>query len=190
MSMSNATAVDQSSRRSRFFDIFSFLVVLAVGVDLVYMHAQLRKIERLVIAGDSAVTGDKLLPMIATTVSGAKISIPADRKRLVFYISRHCGACTKAMPAWSDTARTLGRENVLFLLADSDPEALREMPAFLASYRLQGFSAVKVDERLMSRLNMFSVPRALLVGSDGTIQKVWQGTIDQKALLKIWDSRG
>ena len=175
-------------KRTQLWEVLSFFIVLAVAVDLVYVHKELRRVERLSSGRETAAEGDQLLPMKAFAMSGEEVRIPANRQRLVLYMSRHCGACAKAMPNWSAMARTLGKENVLFAVPDGDTADLREMPAYLASYQLQGFPVVKLDDQVITRFNMFAVPSALLIGSDGTVRKVWRGALDQETVLRLWKS--
>src|SRR5258706_510671 len=124
-------------------DLLSFLVILALGLDLYRMHDRLNRLE-LVSRGDGdALEAARLLPMPAATLTGQKITVDRGQPRLIFYMSPHCGVCAKNMPVWSSIAHQIGPNHALFVLAN--PSEMPLMPAYLAKYDLGTFPTVNAD---------------------------------------------
>lgn len=181
-------------QKSKVIDWLSLVIAVAIGSDLIYTHVRLRNIEKITPGGNLAAaeetmpTGTKFLPMPAKSLLGHRVRIAAGRQKLIFYISTSCGVCAKQMPEWSEAARTLGKESVLFLTAENPPVATREVPKYLASYGVEGFPTASIDKQVMMNYSMFSVPRILLVSNDGRVRQVWGGRVARETLLQAWNS--
>jgi hypothetical protein len=167
-------------------DLLSLLVVLALGFDLYRTHDRLNRLE-LVERGDGdALEAASLLPMPAATLAGQKITVDRGQPRLIFYMSPHCGVCAKNMPVWSSIAHQIGPQRALFVL--SDPSEMPLMPTYLAKYDLGRFPSVKADPDVVGRYYLLTVPKTVLVDSDGKVAKVWRGVVTASAVLQGWNS--
>jgi peroxiredoxin len=137
---------------------------------------------------DKLVPGATLFPMTSPGNGNRTIAVPAGRRRFVFYMSTTCSVCARQMTDWGVAAQSVGRENVLFLVADNSPTAMRDAQQYLAAHRLPDYPAVPVNKDLVSRFAMYAVPRTLLVDSHGRVQKVWRGPVSKDVMLSSWNN--
>ncbi len=173
-------------KRFPILDVVSLIFILAVGVFVMDLSTRVRALERSAGGTTDLLNGAKLLPMPAAALTGVPVQIPPGRRQLIFYMSPRCGSCERTMPAWTNLAHQLGRNNVLFLLADSNQESIDALPQYLRSHQLSGFNAVRVDPEVMKRYQMLQLPRTILVSGDGRVQQVWRGSLSTDAVLQAW----
>jgi hypothetical protein len=167
-------------------DLLSVVLILVLGFDLYRMHDRLARLERVTRGAGDALDSASLLPMPVSTLAGQQVTIGRGQPRLIFYMSPHCGVCTRNMPVWSVVANQVGRDRTLFVLGNPSEASL--MPAYLAKYGLSSFSAVTLDSEIVNRYYMETVPKTVLVKADGTVLKVWRGVVKAEDILQGWSA--
>jgi hypothetical protein len=170
-------------RKIAFVDLLSFLLILGLGADLIYVQKRMSHLE-LAASGNDALDSAKLLPMPVTDRHGERASIEAGKPRLIFYMSPNCGSCGKNMPAWSEAAQRVGQTNVLFLIPDTS--GLASIDTYLGKYNIAGYPAALADPEVLQRNSMTALPRTLLVDGNGRVEKVWRGAVTASAVLQAW----
>lgn len=183
--------MDGDPRRARrlvsLFDAFTFLLILALGGYIVHLHRRIALLEA-PLERNERLSGAALLPMPARDFAGKAVTVPSGRKRLIFYLTPRCSSCTENMPIWASLSRQVGAASTMFLVVDGGDAVTREMPPYLRSYDLHEASVIRLDPQVMYRHGMFSVPRTILVGADGTVKRVWRGSVAAEKVIEAWKS--
>jgi len=171
-------------RKLPIVDLLSLLLIVVIGVDLIQVNRRLHRIETERIGDD--LDGARMLPMPARTLALQPVTIASGAPRLIFYMSPGCGVCAKNMPLWAATAQSVGRQNVLILVADD--QWAEAVPAYLAKYNMAEFPVVVAERDFVKRYAMHEIPRTVLVRDDGKVEHVWRGTIAAPAVVAAWNS--
>ncbi|HEV8432590.1 MAG TPA: hypothetical protein VGR95_04195 [Thermoanaerobaculia bacterium] len=169
-------------------DLLSLVIIIALGVDVYWMHDRIDRLELVARGQGDALDYASLLPLSGENASGQQTKVDRGAPKLIFYMSTHCGVCAHNMPVWSDIARQVGPQHVVFVL--SSPAERPAMSAYLAKYGLGGFPAVTADPKVVDRFYMYTVPKTVLVNSRGKVEKVWRGVVTAQAVLPVWNSIG
>lgn len=139
------------------------------------------------------------LPEVAVkTLAGQALKISSLRGQaaLVNFFSRRCAPCDREIRDWAgreELVRKLGLKIVLLSVDGADPEAMEAARAYLQERRAP-FLAAAADDRALAAYGMlihqiarwpvnFVVPTSLLIGFDGQLAKIYQGTVDWDRLV-------
>jgi peroxiredoxin len=152
------------------------LAVLAVNIALLRENRRLREA-----AAPQIARGTQLQMLSGLALNGRvePVSLPtANSKLLIITFSPGCPACRTNQEGWMKLANTLKQNGVRVLWVSRDPvEVTRE-------YCLR--HGVPLDDvvadppyRTYLQLGLARVPNTVLVGPDGTVEKVWSGSLDQ-----------
>jgi hypothetical protein len=93
------------------------------------------------------------------------------------------------MPDWVSIAKTLGRDRAVFLIPEHSGKGLAEAKNYLSN-QLRDFSLVAIDPNVMNRFHMVELPRTILVGKDGRVQRIWRERITVDGVIQAWKSAG
>jgi len=97
------------------------------------------------------------------------------RKTLLFVFSPRCPYCTKNMPNWNALTLGLDEKEFRVVAVSTVPEGVKEY------VEKNGFKNVPVittpDPKDKVAYEMNVTPQTVLIGADGTVEKVWTGLI-------------
>ena len=173
-------SVTQSKTRfNKVMEIFLWVVSLGVLAENIFLFLQNRRLNDALAPQISA--GAQLHMLSGLVLDGRlqPVAFPAaGSKLLIITFSPGCPACQANQDGWMKLASTLGQKGVRVLWVSRDPiEITRD---YCVKHAIP-LSDVLADPpyRTFAQLGLARVPNTLLVGSDGMVEKVWAGRLDQ-----------
>jgi len=97
------------------------------------------------------------------------------RRTLVITFSAVCPFCERNTPFWLELAKSLDDAKWRTVWVSRDP--LKLARAFAGNTRLTGQVLAEITHRTYSHLSMKLVPRTLVVGPKGDVERVWIGEL-------------
>jgi peroxiredoxin len=97
---------------------------------------------------------------------------------LIITFSPGCPACQANQDGWMRLANTLEQKGVRVLWVSRDPIEITRDYCLKHGIRLSDTLA-DPPYRTFAQLGLARVPNTLLVGANGTVEKVWAGRLDQ-----------
>ncbi len=152
------------------------LGVLAVNIFLVRQNRRLLEADAPQIAA-----GTQLQMLSGVNLDGRldRISLPpAGSKLLIITFSPGCPACRENQEGWTKLASVLAQKGVRVLWVSRDPVDMTR--DYCVKHGISLSDAVADPPyRTYVQLGLARVPNTLLVGANGTVEKVWAGSLDQ-----------
>jgi peroxiredoxin len=190
-----STAQMGASTRRNLFNIILLIVIVIMGLEIVYLVYQNKKLQAMVAAGSSLQIlqqGQQVPPLAAHDLDGAAVNISYDNDQvstLLIWFSPSCHVCSENATFWNQLYGRYKSAKVRFL-ALCDAEA-----AEAKSYVTQNgliFPAVSITEdRLIEAYNGRVMPQTALISPLGEIVKVWPGALEksrQDEITAVLDS--
>jgi len=172
------------TRLSKVMEILLGLAGLGVLIENIFLFQQNRRLNEALAPQISAGAQLQMLSGVAFDGRLEPVTLPsADSKLLIITFSPRCRACQPNQDGWIRLASTLEQKGVRVLWVSRDPiEITRE---YCVKHGVH-LSDVLADPpyRTFVQLGLARVPNTLLVGANGTVEKVWAGRMDQAG----WDT--
>jgi len=172
-------ATEPKIRFSKVMEILLWLAGLGVLAENIFLLQQNRRLNE---ALAPQITAGTQLQMLAGITFGGRLEpVPltsADSKLLIITFSPGCPACQANQEGWMKLARALEQKGVRVLWVSRDPiEITRD---YCAKHGIS-LSDVLADPpyRTFAQLGLARVPNTVLVGTEGRVEKVWAGRLDQ-----------
>ncbi len=129
----------------------------------------------------SALEFEALAEGVSPTDGGGEITVPGGRAALLLLFNSTCPACYANLPAWSRVVSAAeGVASVLAVALEADRRAAR---GYARRHFPSALAVVPKDvQRLTGTLGVGIVPSTALVGPDGELKSVWQGSLDAAAV--------
>src|SRR6266853_3336448 len=166
-------------RFSKVIEILLWLAGLGVLAENIFLFRQNRHLSEALAPQITAGTQLKNLAGIAFDARLEPVALPAaGSKLLIITFSPECPACQANQDGWMRLASALERKSVRVLWVSRDPiEITRD---YCVKHGIP-LSDVLADPpyRTFAQLGLTRVPNTLLVGANGTVEKVWVGRLDQ-----------
>ena len=172
------------SRFNKVMEIFLWLAGLGVLAENIFLFRQNRQLSEVLAPQITAGTQIQMLAGIAFDGRLEPVALPAGgSKLLVITFSPGCPACQANQDGWMRLASILERKGFRVLWVSRDPSEVTRDYCLKHGIPL---SDVLADPpyRTFAQLGLARVPNTLLVGSDGRVEKVWAGRLDQAG----WDT--
>src|SRR5713101_4565218 len=173
-------SVTQSkSRFNKVMEIFLWVVALGVLAENIFLFLQNRRLNDALAPQISA--GAQLQMLSGLALDGRLQPVPfpvAGSRLLIITFSPGCPACQANQDGWMKLANTLERKGVRVLWVSRDPiEITRD---YCTKHGIP-LSDTLADPpyRTFAQLGLARVPNTLLVGAEGTVEKVWPGRLDE-----------
>jgi peroxiredoxin len=157
------------------------LALIATNVALLRQNRQLREA-----AAPQIAAGEQLQMLSGVTLDGhvEPISLPgANSKLLLLTFSSGCPACQENQEGWAKLANALAQKGVRVLWVSRDPVDVTRKYCLMHGIA-PSVTLADPPYRAYKQLGLARVPNTVLVGSGGTVEKVWAGRLDQPG----WDS--
>ncbi len=149
---------------NRVMEIFLWLVALGVLAENVFLFQQNRRLNEALAPQITAGTQLQMLLLIITFSPG-------------------CPACQANQDGWMRLASALEQKGVRVLWVSRDPIEITRDYCLKHGIPLSDILA-DPPYRTFAQLGLARVPNTLLVGANGTVEKVWAGRLDQAG----WDT--
>jgi len=166
-------------RFSKVIEILLWLAGLGVLAENIFLFRQNRQLSEALAPQITAGTQLKNLAGIAFDARLEPVALPAaGSKLLIITFSPGCPACQANQDGWMRLASALERKGVRVLWVSRDPiEITRD---YCAKNGIS-LSDVLADPpyRTFAQLGLARVPNTVLVGTEGRVEKVWAGRLDQ-----------
>ena len=166
-------------RFSKVMEILLWLAGLGVLAENIFLFQQNRRLSEALAPQISAGTQLQMLAGIAFDGRLEPVVLPsADSKLLIITFSPGCPACQANQDGWMRLASTLEQKGVRVLWVSRDPIEITRDYCLKHGIRLSDALA-DPPYRTFAQLGLARVPNTLLVGANGTVEKVWAGRLDQ-----------
>jgi peroxiredoxin len=167
------------SRFNKVMEIFLWLAGLGVLAENIFLFQQNRHLSE---ALAPQITAGTQLQMLAGLTFDGRLepaALPAaGSKLLIITFSPGCPACQANQDGWMRLASTLEQKGVRVLWVSRDPIEITRDYCLKHGIRLSDTLA-DPPSRTFAQLGLARVPNTLLVGANGTVEKVWAGRLDQ-----------
>jgi peroxiredoxin len=166
-------------RFSKVIEILLWLAGLGVLAENIFLFRQNRHLSEALAPQITAGTQLKNLGGIAFDARLEPVALPAaGSKLLIITFSPGCPACQANQDGWMRLASALERKGVRVLWVSRDPI---EITRDYCSKNGISLSDVLADPpyRTFAQLGLARVPNTVLVGTEGRVEKVWVGRLDQ-----------
>src|SRR6267154_464181 len=173
------SGTQSKSRFNKVMEIFLWVVALGVLAENIFLFLQNRRLNDALAPQISA--GAQLQMLSGLALDGRLQPVPfpvAGSRLLIITFSPGCPACQANQDGWMKLASTLGQKGVHVLWVSRDPiEITRD---YCVKHGIS-LSDVLADPpyRTFAQLGLARVPNTVLVGTEGRVDKVWVGRLDQ-----------
>ena len=171
-------------RFGKVLEILLCLAGLGVLAENVFLLHQNRRLEEALAPQITA--GAHLQKLVGLGLDGrfqAQALPSADSKLLIITFSPACPACQTNQEGWMKLAGILEQKGVRVLWVSRDSMEITRDYCMKHGIRLLDVVA-DPPHRTYVQLGLARVPNTLLVGANGTVEKVWAGRLDQAG----WDT--
>jgi peroxiredoxin len=97
------------------------------------------------------------------------------RKTLLLVFSPRCPYCTKNMPNWNALTLGLNEKEFRVVAVSTVPEGVKEYAEKHGLNNIPVITTPDPKDKVAYEMNV--TPQTVLIGSDGTVEKVWTGLI-------------
>ncbi len=166
-------------RFSKVMEILLWLAGLGVLAENIFLFQQNRRLNEALAPQITAGTQLRMLAGIAFDGRLEPVALPAaGSKLLIITFSPGCPACQANQDGWMRLASALERKGVRVLWVSRDPI---EITRDYCSKNGISLPDVLADPpyRTFAQLGLARVPNTVLVGTEGRVEKVWAGRLDQ-----------
>jgi peroxiredoxin len=166
-------------RFSKVMEILLWLAGLGVLAENIFLFQQNRRLNEALAPQITAGTQLRMLAGIAFDGRLEPVALPAaGSKLLIITFSPGCPACQANQDGWMRLASTLEQNGVRVLRVSRDPIGITRDYCTKHGIPLSDTLA-DPPYRTFAQLGLARVPNTLLVGANGTVEKVWVGRLDQ-----------
>ena len=173
------SGTQSKSRFNKVMEIFLWLVALGVLAENVFLFLQNRRLSEALAPQIAAGTQLQMLAGIGFDGHLEPVTLPAaGSKLLIITFSPGCPACQANQDGWMKLAGVLEQRSVRVLWVSRDPIEITRDYCLKHGIRLSDTLA-DPPYRTFAQLGLARVPNTLLVGTEGRVEKVWAGRLDQ-----------
>lgn len=167
------------SRFNRVMEILLWLAGLGVLAENVFLFLQNRHLSEALAPQITAGTQLKMLSGVALNGHLEPVTLPsANSKLLVITFSPSCPACQANQEGWMKLSGALQQEGIRVLWLSREPVEITRDYCMKHGISLSDTLA-DPPHRTYVQLGLARVPNTVLVGADGTVEKVWAGRLNQ-----------
>jgi peroxiredoxin len=167
------------TRFSKVMEILLWLAGLGVFAENIFLFQQNRRLSEALAPQITAGTQLQMLAGVAFDGRLEPVALPAvGSKLLIITFSPGCPACQANQDGWMRLASILEQKGVRVLWVSRDPIEITRDYCLKHGIRLSDALA-DPPYRTFAQLGLARVPNTLLVGANGTVEKVWAGRLDQ-----------
>ena len=167
------------TRFGKVMEIFLWLVASGVLAENIFLFLQNRRLNEALAPQITEGTQLRMLAGIAFDGRLEPVTLPsAGSKLLIITFSPGCPACQANQDGWMKLASALEQKSVRVLWVSRDPIEITRDYCTKHGIRLSDTLA-DPPYRTFAQLGLARVPNTLLVGANGTVEKVWPGRLDQ-----------
>jgi peroxiredoxin len=166
------------TRFSKVMEMLLWVAGLGVLAENIFLFQQNRRLSEALAPQISAGAQLQMLAGVAPDGRLEPVSLPAaSSKLLIITFSPGCPACQANQYGWMKLASALEQKGVPVLWVSRDPLEITRDYCLKHGIRLSDTLA-DPPYRTFAQLGLARVPNTLLVGANGTVEKVWAGQLD------------
>ena len=166
-------------RIGKAIEILLWVVAVGVLAENVVLFRQNRRLKEALAPQITAGTQLQMPSALAFDGHLQPVALPStDSKLLIITFSPGCPACQANLDGWKELASTLEQKGVRVLWVSRDPIEITTDYCTKHGIHLTDTLA-DPPYRTFVQLGLARVPNTLLVGANGTVEKVWPGRLDQ-----------
>lgn len=174
------------------FEIFLMVVVLVLGLLVILLVAQNRRLQEQLAQLTRRPTpatlkpGDEVAAVELLQTSGQERTLsyaPGERLKLLLVFNTTCPSCQNNLANWEQIVLAADPQRVEITgISLHDLSRTRD---FAAGRELSFPVTVPLDADFVERYKVDAVPQTILVAGDGRVREVWLGVLDEAQVAKI-----
>jgi hypothetical protein len=187
--VANAPGLRGSARLGKVIQVLICLAALGVLAENLLLVQQNRKLEEAI--APQIAPGARFETLGGFTLDGRfqPFTLPSDSKLLIIEFSPGCPACQANQLGWMKLAAAAEQRGVRVLWLSRDPVAVTRDYCLRKGIPLTDTLA-DPTRRTYLQLGLARVPNTVLVGANGTAQRVWAGRLDEAEWRSVLDYFG
>lgn len=167
------------------------VILLGINIALVRQNRQLKAQISLPPPALELPAGESVPDLKGFDLSGEPIEVDYGKdphKVLVFVFSPTCNFCTQNWPKWWDVMSSLNRDAVRPVAVDVTSSTTA---VFVAEHKLKDIAVMnQVDPGARMRYRFQLTPQTILIDSNGKVEKVWTGVLNDAAVEELKQRTG
>lgn len=171
-----------------------WLMLLALAVSNVLLLRQNLQMRAALTkaAPDFLQAGERVSPFVAIGLREERIEVNyagAGRMRVLLYFTPGCRYCREQFPYWRELIAHADHDRFEVLGVAADGEDRAKLEDYLRSFNCAGDSLTPlrvalVPDAVRRAYKLSATPITMLVAGNGTVEKVWTGRWDAKAIAE------
>ena len=188
--MSQLSAGYTIGKRGAILLVLVVLTLLALNVSLVIQNRNLRSGD--ILTRSVALKEGTVVPALSgLDLNGNKITLDYQndpRKAVMLVFSPRCSYCVDNMPNWQSIAQGLDRTQYRILAVSITTSGLKD---YVAQYSLGDVPLIaEVEPKSRVSYEMNVTPQTILIDSNGKVEKIWNGVIQDADRTDVERSLG
>lgn len=189
--MAQLSAGYMISKRGAILLTVLILTLLVLNVILVTQNRNLRAAGSVGTRSIALKEGTIVPALSGLGLDGNKITLNYQndpRKAVILILSPHCGYCTENMPNWQAIAQSLDRKLYRIMAVSITNDGVKE---YIAQHSLSDVPVIAdVEPKSRVSYEMNVTPQTILIDSQGKVEKVWTGVLQQHERAEVEQSLG
>lgn len=179
------------SKRGALLLTVLILTLLVLNVSLVVQNRKLRTAGAVGTRSVALKEGSVVPALSGLGLDGNKITLNYQndpRKAVMLIFSPNCGYCTDNMPNWQAIAKSLDRKQYRILAVSTSNDGVKE---YITEHSLPDVPVIAdVEPKSRVSYEMNVTPQTILIDSQGKVEKVWTGVLQQDERTEVGRSLG
>lgn len=184
-----------ATSRTSWWTIAILLVMAVMAVEIALLINENRDL-RARLAGltdmfEPLAAGQRLPAISGTDIYDNPVGLrygPGSPATVLLWFSPSCDACEGNLDFWNELYRTYASEQLRFVGMCAG--MIDEAQAFAEVHAMMFPILSVTDERFLDAYRGHVLPQTVLVSPDGTVMRVWPGTLEEDTKSEIYDAVG
>lgn len=189
--MAQLSAGYMISKRGAILLTVLILTLLILNVILVTQNRNLRAAGSVGTRSIALKEGTIVPALSGLGLDGNKITLNYQndpRKAVMLIFSPRCSYCTDNMPNWQAIAQSLDRKLYRIMAVSITSDGVKD---YIAQHRLPDVPVIAdVEPKSRVSYEMNVTPQTILIDSQGKVEKVWTGVLQQHERAEVEQSLG
>lgn len=170
------------NRKVAILFILLLIVLVACNIALLYSNQSLKTSPLESRALKTLKSGDMLPILRGLDISGSEITVEYGNKpvkSVLLFFSPYCGWCKKNLANWKTMVEKMDKNYYRFFAISSTKVGLKE---YIANNEfINDISVIaELEPSSKTAYKLSTTPQTILIGSDGRVEKIWEGALQDQ----------